>query len=79
VFATIEDDLEQRGIHYKRSLADVIRFPTGPGETFIRSATDFEINDATSTKQNLTSKTGLVVLASDEVRNHYFHNFLPLQ
>jgi hypothetical protein len=79
VFATIEDDNDRRAIHYKKSLADAIRFPTGAGVPFIRSATDLDINDPTSTKQNLNSTTGLVVLASDEVTNSYFHNFLDLR
>jgi hypothetical protein len=79
VFATIEDDLEQRGIHYKKSLADAIRFPTGAGTPFIRRSTDLGINDATSTKQNLNSMTGLVVLASDASTLHYLHNFLALR
>jgi hypothetical protein len=45
---------------------------------FIRSATDLDINDPTSTKQNLNGTTDLVVLASDENTTHYFHNYLAL-
>jgi hypothetical protein len=45
---------------------------------FIRSATDLLINDPTSTKQNLNSASGLVVLASDEESFYYFHNDLAL-
>jgi PKD repeat protein len=36
------------------------------------------INNPTSTKQNLTSTTGLVVLASDQVTGRYVHNTMSL-
>jgi hypothetical protein len=88
VFAAIEMDIEggedERGIFYKKSLADDIRFPSGIGVPFIvrRATTDTDvpdINNPTSTKQNLNSVTGLVVLASDENSMHYFHNSLDLK
>jgi hypothetical protein len=47
-----------------------------------RATTDTDvpdINNPTSTKQNLNSVTGLVVLASDENSMHYFHNSLDLK
>ena len=87
VFAAIEMDIEggddERGIFYKKSLVDDIRFPPGIGVPFIvrRATTDTDvpdINNPTSTKQNLNSATGLVVLASDENSMHYFHNSLDL-
>jgi hypothetical protein len=78
VFAVLEDD-DRRAVHYKKSPLAKLNFAAGDGVPFIRSATDFEINDPTSTKQNLDSTTGLVVLASDEVTTHYFHNFLTLR
>jgi hypothetical protein len=37
-----------------------------------------QLDDPTSTKQNLNSATGLVVLASDEETFYYFHNDLAL-
>lgn len=77
VFAVLEDD-DHRAVHYKKSPISRIAFAAGDGVPFIRSATDLEINDPTSTKQNVNSITGLVVLASDEVTTHYFHNFLVL-
>jgi hypothetical protein len=82
VFAVIEDDSvidDQRAIYYKKTPIDAISFSTDIGVPFIKSPTDININDPTSTKQNLNSTTGLVVLASDEVSTHYFHNFLTLR
>jgi hypothetical protein len=78
VFVMAEDSNDHRVIYYKKTPIDNIKFPTGRGVPFIRSATDLDINDPTSTKQNLNGTTDLVVLASDEVTNHYFHNYLRL-
>ena len=61
-------------IYYKRTDLDNISFPSGKGTPFIQSATDTHIDDATSTKQNLGSATGLAVLASDSQSKYYLHN-----
>ena len=45
---------------------------------FIDSATDLNINNVTGSKQNVTSQTGLLLLASDQDSNFYLHNFLSL-
>lgn len=55
-----------------------IQFPTGIGVEFIKSVSDTRINNSTSTKQNLDTTTGLVVLASDDTSRFYFHNYLDL-
>jgi hypothetical protein len=65
-------------IYYKRTSLDDISFEEGLGTPFIRSTTDANINDATSTKQNLNSETGLLVATSDNVSDYYFHNFIDL-
>ncbi len=65
-------------IYYKSSALDNISFPAGQGMPFIQSALDVNLNNATSTKQNLNSATGLVVLASDSVSRYYVHNYLDL-
>jgi hypothetical protein len=80
VFVNVElsDETDQTAIYYKKTPIDNISFPDGLGEPFIQSANDLAINDPTSTKQNLNSTTNLVVLASDETTNHYFHNYLVL-
>jgi hypothetical protein len=77
--ATVETKVEYRAIHYKKTSLDAIRFDLkDPGLPFIQSSTELLINDPTSTKQNLNSTTGLVVLASDEEAFYYFHNDLDL-
>ena len=51
---------------------------SGQGDIFIDNPTDAHLNNPTSTKQNLTSSTGLVVLASDSTSHFYAHNFVDL-
>ncbi len=68
----------QFGIYYKTASMDNIQCPAGIGVTFIKSSTDTDVNDPTSTKQNLDSTTGLVVLASDKTSKYYLHNYLDL-
>ena len=65
-------------IHYKTTSMDSIQFPIGAGSPFIQSSADLTINNPTSTKQNLNSHTGLVVLASDSQTLYYLHNYLSL-
>jgi hypothetical protein len=78
VFVSLEQ-FAQFAIHYKKTKLDAINFDLrDPGVSFIRSATDLLINDPTSTKQNVNSTTGLVVLASDDGSFYYFHNDLAL-
>ena len=78
VVVTMEQ-FETFAIYYKKTNLDAISFdPKDLGVPFIKSATDLLINNPTSTKQNLNSSTGLVVLASDEESCRYFHNDLAL-
>ncbi|MBI5031561.1 MAG: hypothetical protein HZB51_13620 [Chloroflexi bacterium] len=78
VFTRNVDASANSAIYYKTTPMDNIQFPTGIGIPFIKSATDVKINDPTSTKQNLNSATGLVVLASDHSSRYYLHNFMSL-
>jgi uncharacterized repeat protein (TIGR02543 family) len=78
VFTRNKDGSGDSGIYYKTSDMDNISFPSGIGTPFIGKPTDTGINDATSTKQNLNSTTGLVVLASDGGSNYYLHNYMSL-
>jgi hypothetical protein len=79
VFVSVEQ-FEKSAIYYKKTSLDAISFDTqAAGVPFIQSATDILINDPTSTKQNVNITSGLVVLASDQEANHYFHNYLPLK
>jgi trimeric autotransporter adhesin len=63
-------------IYEKTSPIDSISFATGLGTPFIKDA-DRVVNNATSTKQNLSSSTGLVVMAVNGIGN-YFHNYSAL-
>jgi hypothetical protein len=68
-------------IYYKGSLMNNIAFPSGLGTLLISSSTDTNINNATSTKGDITQASGLVVLASDSDTRRYLHNELaaPVQ
>src|SRR5215217_1800610 len=65
-------------IYYKKTPLDNISFPTGLGTPFIKSSTDTTINNATSTKQTVNSKSGLLIEASDDISNYYLHNTINL-
>jgi hypothetical protein len=73
-------------IYYKKTSINNVSFPDGLGTPFIQSATDTSINDATSTKQNVSSATGLLVMASSGTvvgtggtgSGYYWHNAVDL-
>ena len=44
----------------------------------MQDASHNDINNATSTKQNVSSASGLLVLASNQSTNRYWHHFDPL-
>jgi hypothetical protein len=54
------------------------QFTTGVGTPFMVFSTDTHINNPSSTKQNLSSSTGLLVIAGDDTTHNYFHNKLTL-
>lgn len=60
-------------IYTKKTSLDSISFPAGRGTPFINPVTDTTINNPTSTGQNLTSATQLVVLAGDDNTKYYAH------
>ena len=76
VFATCNtgDD----GIYMKVSDLDNIAFGAGVGVPFIVRQSAPEINNPTSTKQNVNGTTDLLVVASDEASRTYFHNTVDL-
>src|SRR5215211_147266 len=76
VFATHDENCG--AIYYKKTPLSNISFSDGWGTPFIQSSTDTCINNATSTKQNVNSATGLPVLASDDRSKNYLHNFMDL-
>ncbi|HEY7560683.1 MAG TPA: DNRLRE domain-containing protein [Gaiellaceae bacterium] len=63
-------------IYQKTSPIGSISFAGGLGTPIITDA-DSDVNNVTSTKQNLTASTNLVVLASSSA-GRYFHNFVSL-
>jgi PKD repeat protein len=65
-------------IYEKTSPLDAISFPTGLGTPFIRDAASSNMNNATSTKQNVNATTGLVVLATNDTTGYYWHNYESL-
>lgn len=66
-------------IYYKSTPLNNISFNDGLGKLFIDNSQDTKINDATSTKQNLTGGSGMLVLASDDEKTHYYvHNLVSL-
>jgi hypothetical protein len=65
---------DHQNIRYKESDMSNIAFPSGSGTPFIESTSTDDINNPTSTKQNLTPATGLAVLASSPARKSYWHN-----
>jgi PKD repeat protein len=65
-------------IYLKSSPLDQVSFASGRGTPVIRDADSPNVNDATGTKQNVTSATGLVVLASNDATSRYWHADVPL-
>lgn len=65
-------------IFIKRTHLTNPSFQPGVGEVFISSSSDDDMNDPTSTKQNVNAQTGLLVLVSDKASRNYLHNFLSL-
>jgi len=65
-------------IYYKQTSLDRINFGTGLGTPFIQSSTDTHISNISTTKQSVTSASGLVGIAGDDDTRTYFHNRLEL-
>ena len=65
-------------IFMKSSPMDAIAFPEGRGTPIIRDATSPNLNNVTTTKQDVTSATGMVVLASNDATQRYWHADLGL-
>jgi hypothetical protein len=66
-------------IYYKQSSMDTIAFPSGKGTAFIQAGAGLTtINDPTSTKQSVSSASGIVILASDDNAKWYAHNYMDL-
>lgn len=67
-----------RSIYMKTTdLNGDLEFDLGIGTLFIGDDSFDNINNATSTKQCITSEMGILVAASEETANYYFHNYIP--
>jgi hypothetical protein len=66
-------------IRHKSTPIGSISFPTGQGTVFLRDGSQTNaLNNATTTKQNVTSQSGLVILASNDTVSYYWHNYMAL-
>ncbi len=67
-----------RCIYRKSTSMDNIQFAAGVGDEFIKSTSDDMVNNPTSTRQNVNSTTGILILASDENTHYYLHGYMSL-
>ena len=65
-------------VYTKTAPLSSISFASGLGTTVMLDASVDDINNPTSTKQNVSSATGLLVLASNQSTKRYWHHFDPL-
>lgn len=65
-------------VYTKTSSLSAIGFASGLGTTVMLDASASDINDPTSTKQTVSSATGLLVLASNQTTKRYWHHYDPL-
>src|SRR4029078_3250820 len=65
-------------IYEKTTPISSINFATGLGTPVIRDGSSADLNDATSTKQNVDGSTGLVVLASNDTTDRYWFTDISL-
>lgn len=65
----------QQSIMRRQAPLDTLNFGTASvGTPFIQSAADVTLNDSTSTKQNVTQASGILVVATDIPNRRYLHN-----
>ncbi|MCG8604644.1 tandem-95 repeat protein, partial [bacterium] len=69
-------NIDGDGIFFKSAHFDNLTFSSGLGRPFIKSVTEPDVNNPTSTKQALDSSSGIVVLASDKDSKLYMHNYM---
>ncbi|MFZ6004403.1 MAG: DUF7594 domain-containing protein [Actinomycetota bacterium] len=65
-------------IFRKSSPLSAVSFAAGVGDPFIRDASDANLNNATTSKQNADATSGMLVLASNGTTRRYWHNLDPL-
>jgi hypothetical protein len=65
-------------IYEKTSPMSSISFASGNGTAFIQDVSSSDMNDAASTKQNATGASGIVVIATNDSKDAYYHNVQSL-
>ncbi|HEU4572786.1 MAG TPA: hypothetical protein VFR93_08860, partial [Candidatus Limnocylindrales bacterium] len=65
-------------IETKVSSLDNIAFPVGVGTPVIRDNDSPYVHDVTSTKQNVSSATGIAILARNSQTKLYWHAYFPI-
>ena len=65
-------------IYEKTTSLNDLSFPAGRGTPVIQDGASANMNNVTTTKQNVTPAMGLVVLASNDVTRRYWHADIPL-
>ncbi|MDQ3867511.1 MAG: hypothetical protein M3304_11930 [Actinomycetota bacterium] len=65
-------------IYEKSSPLNNISFPDGLGTPVIKDAASAHMGNATSTKQSVNSTTGLVVMATNDTTQYYWHAYESL-
>lgn len=67
-----------QSIYYKSAPLSTLSFTTGGlGTPFIQDGAN-DINNVSTSKQNVTSTTGLLAIASSDTNTSYYHGFLSL-
>ena len=68
--------LEGRNRIYRKTASmSAMVFAGGRGDLFIDSPSDPKLGNVSSTKQNITSQTGMLAIASEQDTRYYFHNY----
>jgi hypothetical protein len=65
-------------VYMKSASLDSLNFPSGRGDLVMRDPRSPQINDPTTTKQNVTPDSGIVILASDIKTKRYWHTDISL-
>jgi PKD repeat protein len=65
-------------IYEKSAPLSDIEFPSGKGTPVLTDASSADLNNATSTKQTVSSATGLVVIATNDSTRRYWTHYDPL-
>jgi hypothetical protein len=65
-------------IWYKKTSLDAISFGPGRGDPFVQFSGATNLNNPSSTKQVVNATTNIVVLASDETQDRYYHAELDI-